>query len=936
MWKDLSMAERAKYIKIGIDNNISDINEISRTYNRYADGGYKAWKEKAKQWREGIDIDSPNPTYDYEGFFNEDPQRAWDMINIPDSEEHFTDKYKLPNHPTFSDESIYSTPPTLGGHWSELNGKGFYIPSKYTGTPERLDSTRDYLMNTGEGYAVGNEVHYPSTALDSQTGYELPELEVLKKYDIGGDLETPIKNPVIPKSDDPQAIKWLANWLNNRRAQLNENIASMEGFFVPYITKPANRRRGDIRRDGYDMKHIDVTYNPLLYLKGLNPERIRTNKAYYAEINNAASAPQIMLSDLPTSSFDLRGAYLTPDYTNNTGHWIGYPGIPDNGTNIHERTHAMNAVPQERKVASIIDNNKYKDKYLDDSKEIYARLNTIRYITGLSPSTVVTTKWLNSHRKELKNQRLDRYTDDELLQLFNDVADNPIGIEGLIQDNITSYGGKINKFDGLSTPSNQMNKVQYIDTEGNIYNNIPKGFVKRSQLTKKGRQIADDLYRRNNPTELDELIVYPSLGKGARSTSIGSYYDKANTMTEANMEHAKRVAQSDALVRETSAFEKPLNFLSPGQWFGATVDYYQGESPFWEGIYNGNSGWVTDKYAREHPGMAVLVNMAGDAAFGELAGLTYKNIRTGVNRYNYERNLYNNIDNFNTVTPDDISRIAQRSYPYTHEKINPFTSNSRWGRRFRANIGKVFYPDAEMPTIYRKTNPVPDIVEGNIQMTNPRTRWVDTNDQPFTVTNMTTDLPVRPHKAAKRGWQESNAYAYSGDELLDYDLWSTRPSDTFSINEHVEVPVSRTRVVSGDADFIGAASQKGLNVTTNEKLKGLYKGASSSDRLTKADYGPYAKAVQEEVTSPYRRPTARDYKYMDFVYRPVFRSNVFDRALFTDPVEAAKTVYGKPLDELDQFHLKALEEDWLNSNILYDSSTPAEHGLRGILGIKRK
>lgn len=89
------------------------------------------------------------------------------MIDNPDSQEHFTDRYKLPNHPTFSNESIYSTPSTPGGSWSELDGKGFYIPSEYTGTPERLKDIRDYLMNTGEGYAIGNEVHYPSTALDS-------------------------------------------------------------------------------------------------------------------------------------------------------------------------------------------------------------------------------------------------------------------------------------------------------------------------------------------------------------------------------------------------------------------------------------------------------------------------------------------------------------------------------------------------------------------------------------------------------------------------------------------------------------------------------------------------------------------------------------------------------------------------------------------------
>ena len=41
MWKDLSMSERAAFIKLGVDNGIYDINEIRDSYNKYKDGGYK-------------------------------------------------------------------------------------------------------------------------------------------------------------------------------------------------------------------------------------------------------------------------------------------------------------------------------------------------------------------------------------------------------------------------------------------------------------------------------------------------------------------------------------------------------------------------------------------------------------------------------------------------------------------------------------------------------------------------------------------------------------------------------------------------------------------------------------------------------------------------------------------------------------------------------
>lgn len=201
MWNDLSMADRAKYIQLGVSNGVTNLDDIRESYNSYTERGYKDWINKVKEWRPGIDrdIDSDNPTYDYKGFYEEDIDRAWKMLE-EDPEAHFTDKFKRPNHPTFSDESIYSNDITKGGHWAEpSNGNAFYIPSYYTGTPERLKDTRDYLTDSGEGYLDIDGVHYPSTALDENRGYDLPELLVtnsrayggrVNKFDIGGNTET--------------------------------------------------------------------------------------------------------------------------------------------------------------------------------------------------------------------------------------------------------------------------------------------------------------------------------------------------------------------------------------------------------------------------------------------------------------------------------------------------------------------------------------------------------------------------------------------------------------------------------------------------------------------------------------------------------------------------------------------------------------------------
>ena len=175
------------------------------------------------------------------------------------------------------------------------------------------------------------------------------------------------------------------------------------------------------------------------------------------------------------------------------------------------------------------------------------------------------------------------------------------------------YREKYHKFDDGGPKSNKVNYYNPITGE-NYGNTIPEGMsiVRRFEdLTPQ----AQDEYMANRSTQLDDLVVYPRNGKGAKSTNMGSYYDTMNTLTEQNRKHAEEVAMQDALVRETSAFEKPLNFLSPGQYFGAAVDYFQGESPFWEGVYNGNSGWVPDSFAEKYPKISTLANAALDMAF---------------------------------------------------------------------------------------------------------------------------------------------------------------------------------------------------------------------------------------------------------------------------------------------------------------------------------
>lgn len=243
-------------------------------------------------------------------------------------------------------------------------------------------------------------------------------------------LKDPIKHPVIPKSDDEEAILWLTNWLNNRRQQIYNNFNSYPyGNQIEIYNKPKELKRGDIREDGWRVNRIENIYNPLEYFKGNDPNRIRTNKIFYGLINNAASAPQyIIYPDTKNSEYDTRGMYVEPNSWNNTGHYIVYPGTPNNGTNIHERTHAMNPKHQEYVIKKFIEDNdnNYNDKYLDKPEEIYGRLMQYRYNNKLSPTKIIDKKYLNTHKEELEKLNLRRYDDDFLLKLFNEVAENNI------------------------------------------------------------------------------------------------------------------------------------------------------------------------------------------------------------------------------------------------------------------------------------------------------------------------------------------------------------------------------------------------------------------------------------------------------------------------------------------------------------------------------
>lgn len=125
------------------------------SWTKENEGDFQKWYAKIAEYK-GLnpDPDDENQYYDYRTYWLENPEAARRMLE-DDPETHFTDRYKYPGHPTFSDESMYSDEEHPGGHWETVDGIGYYIPSEYT--KSYIDRIIEYLAGQNEGVYIDGE-----------------------------------------------------------------------------------------------------------------------------------------------------------------------------------------------------------------------------------------------------------------------------------------------------------------------------------------------------------------------------------------------------------------------------------------------------------------------------------------------------------------------------------------------------------------------------------------------------------------------------------------------------------------------------------------------------------------------------------------------------------------------------------------------------------
>lgn len=301
------------------------------------------------------------------------------------------------------------------------------------------------------GYNKGIEWQWPDILPFKQAATSVPTIGI--PLYAGTQIDRQYKNGKLPgyedgKEDDEDLIvketnnqyKWLSGWLQGRAKQMADNIDT-------YTSSDLNGSSADLIHvspipildmwDRYRLHHAREIAKE-------QTDRVKDVPIYDLRLLGQFEKAQDMsynLDNFLQMKFGTQGAYYKPTWNNNFKDeeiFIAPKGaFLDRSTPLHEMVHAATNKYkiQQAAINEILGGSlyyktgtsNYKDKYLDDPSEVYSRLMQFRYDNKLTPNYKVTKKDLERWRKsETVNgyNLINRYDDDVLLKLFNDVAMN--------------------------------------------------------------------------------------------------------------------------------------------------------------------------------------------------------------------------------------------------------------------------------------------------------------------------------------------------------------------------------------------------------------------------------------------------------------------------------------------------------------------------------
>lgn len=227
-----------------------------------------------------------------------------------------------------------------------------------------------------------------------------------------------------------------------------------------------------------------------------------------------------------------------------------------------------------------------------------------------------------------------------------------------------------------------------------------------------------------------------------------------------------------------------------------------------------------------------------------------------------------------------------------------YYSNRPIGQYCRFVGGKFKYGfDAKLPDLIRRTeNPMPKLYQMRrnspvvVSPIENRFRFKSTRKQSPVITNFTTDLPVISNSGGS--WEGFDINIINGNQLLGKNVISTKPMDTFTYGNKITVPRRAIKTIS---------SKQG---TVPEKQ------------------------LMQKFLETYKRPTLKDYQFMDYVFQPKYSSEVIPNTPLTFNNMSTHPL-GKYLSDDDM--RARLDQPW--KNVMYDIAPTVESEFRDNLGI---
>ena len=315
----------------------------------------------------------------------------------------------------------------------KANGGGIHIKPSHRG---RLTDLKKRTGKTeAELYNDGNPAHKKMVVFARNSRKW--------KHGLGGNLFfeggdennpafTPIANPAIPVvEDDQEAVNWIANWYNNRREQMYNNLKDYDRFQTSVYNTQDQLQGSPIGKTAIDKDFYRKLSNMSNYKTATFEDLKEDNYNLYSEATRrdknavGVTSPEgIIYYDDEGASFDTvtKGRYIgfTPEgvHIHERTHSSGEPGFNDDYVGYNVQTTALKNIIKRKKGVEF-------DDYWDAPTEIYGRMMEFRYNHNMNPHKTYTKeevqKMLDQENRKIKSD-LQRYDIDTLTKALNEVA----------------------------------------------------------------------------------------------------------------------------------------------------------------------------------------------------------------------------------------------------------------------------------------------------------------------------------------------------------------------------------------------------------------------------------------------------------------------------------------------------------------------------------